>query len=82
MPILRRVSTITVAERPQHVATRAEPSARRVSRSTVAVGGLTILAAVVRFVGIAHQSYWFDEADTVSILHTSLGGVLSLWLRD
>jgi mannosyltransferase len=41
------------------------------------VGGLTVLAAVVRFVGIAHQSYWFDEADTVSILHTSLGGLLT-----
>jgi mannosyltransferase len=41
------------------------------------VGGLTVLAALVRFVGLSHQSYWFDEADTVSILHTSLGGLLT-----
>ena len=38
---------------------------------------MTVLAAVVRFVGLAHQSYWFDEADTVAILHTSLGGLLT-----
>ncbi len=31
-----------------------------------------MLAATVRFVGLGHQSYWFDEADTVAILHTSL----------
>jgi mannosyltransferase len=71
------VNTLTVAERPQYVETRAEPSGRRVSRYAVAVVVLTILAAVVRFVGLSHQSYWFDEADTVSILHTSLGGLLT-----
>jgi 4-amino-4-deoxy-L-arabinose transferase-like glycosyltransferase len=47
-----------------------------VSRFALAVGALTVLAATVRFVGLGHQGFWFDEADTVSILHTSLGGVL------
>jgi mannosyltransferase len=71
------VSTAVVSRRPRHVSTPAWLSGWRLSRAAVAVGGLTILAAVVRFVGLAHQSYWFDEADTVSILHTSLGGLLT-----
>jgi mannosyltransferase len=71
------VSTAILAKRPRYLATRAWPSGWRLSRSAVAVCGLTLLAAVGRFVGLAHQSYWFDEADTVSILHTSLGGLLT-----
>jgi hypothetical protein len=34
---------------------------------------LIVLAAAVRFIGIGHQSYWYDEAHTVWILHFSIG---------
>ncbi len=71
------MSTAVVSRRPRSAGTHAALSGWRLSRAAVAVGGLIVLAAVVRFVGLAHQSYWFDEADTVSILHTSLGGLLT-----
>ncbi len=42
------------------------------------VGGLTLAAAVLRLVGLGHQSYWYDEAFTVVLLHHSLPHMLSL----
>jgi mannosyltransferase len=46
------------------------------SRPWLAVLGLTVLAAVLRFATLGHQSYWLDEAYTVHALHGSLGDVL------
>ena len=43
-----------------------------------AVAGLTALAAVLRFVGIGHQGFWFDEANTVLLVHLSPGKMLGL----
>jgi hypothetical protein len=47
-----------------------------------AVVALTIIAAVLRFVGLASQSYWGDEALTVSEIHSPLAGMLGLVLRQ
>jgi 4-amino-4-deoxy-L-arabinose transferase-like glycosyltransferase len=57
----------------------AGPETRRLRdrRSTAILGALICLATVVRVVGLGHQSFWFDEADTVAILHTSLGHLLA-----
>jgi hypothetical protein len=53
------------------------PLALRISRSVAFVCLLTVLAAAVRFAGIGHQGYWYDEADTVRLVHFSLVGMLS-----
>ncbi len=45
-----------------------------------AVVALTVVAAVLRFAGLASQSYWGDEALTVSEIHSHLGGMLGLVL--
>jgi hypothetical protein len=44
----------------------------------VAVCGLTVLGAVVRFVGLGHQGLWFDEANTAQLVHYSPGNMLGL----
>ncbi len=38
----------------------------------------TILAAVLRFLGIGHQGFWFDEGNTVLLIHLSPGKMLGL----
>ena len=45
------------------------------------VVGLTVAAAVLRFAGIGHQSYWYDEAFTVTLVHQSPGHMLGLLPR-
>ena len=44
----------------------------------VAVAGLTVLAAVLRFARIGHQGFWFDEANTALLVHFSVGKMLGL----
>jgi len=44
----------------------------------MAVLALTVLAAVLRFYGIGHQGYWFDEGNTVLLIHLSPGKMLGL----
>ncbi len=54
-------------------------SLRAVSTPTiVAVVALTVLAAVLRFYGIGHQGFWFDEANTALLVHFSPGKMLGL----
>ncbi len=48
------------------------------SPATAAVAALTLLAAVVRFSTLGRQGYWYDEGNTVLIMHSSLGGMLGL----
>ena len=43
----------------------------------VAVGALVVLAAALRFPSLAQQSYWYDEAVTVELVRSSLGGLLA-----
>src|ERR1700722_11839628 len=42
------------------------------------VGLLTVVAAVARFTRLGHQSYWYDEAHTVWLVHFSFTKMLSL----
>jgi 4-amino-4-deoxy-L-arabinose transferase-like glycosyltransferase len=46
------------------------------------VVGLTLVAAVLRFAGLSSQSYWGDEALTVSEIRAPLGGMLGLVLSQ
>jgi hypothetical protein len=48
------------------------------SQPTLAVGGLTLLAALLRFTRIGHQGFWFDEANTALLVHFSPGKMLGL----
>jgi hypothetical protein len=43
----------------------------------VAVGVLTAVAAIVRFVALGHQSFWIDEAITSNLLAKSLPSMLA-----
>jgi hypothetical protein len=42
-----------------------------------ALVAITLLAAVLRFSSIASQSYWFDEAATVHLMHLGFGAMLN-----
>jgi mannosyltransferase len=60
-------------------------SARRVADAgafaapaVAAVAALTVLGAVLRFYGLGHQGFWYDEADTALLVHLSLGKMLGL----
>ena len=46
-----------------------------------AVAGLIVLATVVRFYGIGHQGFWFDEANTAQLVRFSPGRMLGLLPR-
>jgi mannosyltransferase len=47
-------------------------------RAVGAVGLLTVLAAVLRFYGLGHQGFWFDEANTALLVHFSPGKMIGL----
>jgi hypothetical protein len=51
----------------------------RPSPETWLVIGVTVLAAVLRFATIAHQSFWFDESQAVHEMRQSFAGMLHLW---
>ncbi|HUO71395.1 MAG TPA: glycosyltransferase family 39 protein [Solirubrobacteraceae bacterium] len=42
----------------------------------LAVTGLTVLAALLRFTRLGHQGFWFDEANTAQLVHFSPGKML------
>ena len=46
--------------------------------AVLAAVALTLLAAVLRFVGIGHQGFWFDEGNTALLVHFSPGKMLGL----
>ncbi len=65
----------------RHRAARTQASRLRelvADRALLAVGALTVLAAVLRFYRIAHQGFWFDEANTVLLVHFSPGKMIGL----
>lgn len=46
--------------------------------SVWAVAALTVLGAALRFTRLGHQGYWFDEGNTVLLVHLSPGKMLGL----
>jgi mannosyltransferase len=51
----------------------------RTGHATIAaVCGLTVLGAIIRFYGLGHQGLWFDEANTLELVHYSPGKMLGL----
>ncbi len=48
------------------------------SPAALTVAALTVLAAVLRFVGIGHQGFWFDEGNTALLVHFPPGKMLGL----
>jgi hypothetical protein len=56
---------------------RWSPRALRVPGEVWIIGGLTVLAATLRFATLAHQSLWLDEALTANDVHLSFGAMLS-----
>jgi mannosyltransferase len=57
---------------------RPSPAGRLATPALVAVAGLTILAAVLRFYDLGHQGFWFDEANTAMLVRLSPGKMLGL----
>ena len=53
----------------------AHPSA---TLALVVVAGLVAIAAALRFYGIGHQGFWFDEANTAQLVRFSPGKMLGL----
>ena len=54
---------------------RGDPAATVI---TVALVSLTVLAAILRFTRLAHQGFWFDEANTAADLRYAPGKMLGL----
>jgi mannosyltransferase len=48
------------------------------SSALAAIAALTAAGAALRFYGIGHQGYWFDEGNTVLLVHLSPGKMLGL----
>lgn len=65
--------------RPPQVSVRAGGFATK--QTTLIVAGLTVGAAVLRFAGIGHQSFWYDESFTVLLVHHSPSQMLGLLPR-
>ena len=49
-----------------------------ISPVTVTLTGLAGIAAALRFYGLGHQGFWFDEANTALLVHLSPGKMLGL----
>lgn len=50
-----------------------------IEAETWLLAGITVVAAVLRFAGIASQSYWVDESQAVHEVHLSFGAMLHAW---
>jgi uncharacterized membrane protein len=55
------------------------PRRARFDTTWLALGGLTVVAAALRFVTLTHQSLWFDEAQAVHEMRLSFGAMLHAW---
>jgi uncharacterized membrane protein len=72
-PAVRRRGRLI--ERGSDGARLSEPSSATEVRVVI---GLTVLAAVLRFYGLGHQGFWFDEANTALLVKFSPGTMLGL----
>jgi mannosyltransferase len=74
------VGTLT----PPAARARASASSRRDVRSllsdprVMALAGLIVLGALLRFYRLGHQGFWFDEGNTAQDVHFTLGQMLTL----
>jgi mannosyltransferase len=71
------VSVLTLTERRRPPRAGSIPGALT-EPAGLAVIALTVLAAVLRLYRIGHQGYWFDEGNTVLLIHMSPGKMLGL----
>jgi mannosyltransferase len=67
-----------VSEPPGPRSARVGAIARSTDWAAAVVVVLTLLAAVLRLWRIGHQSFWYDEAFTVTLVHHSPGKMLGL----
>jgi uncharacterized membrane protein len=51
---------------------------RSLNPAILALGAITVLGAALRFYGLGHQGFWFDEANTALLVHFSPGKMLGL----
>ena len=79
---MRPLVSVGAAEQQFPGTTGASRTAVAVSPATAAVAALTLLAAVLRFSTLGRQGYWYDEGNTVLIMHPSIGGMLGLLARN
>jgi mannosyltransferase len=78
---MSRVSVGTAATDLRRPAARSQASRTRAQLAepaVLAVAGVTLLAAVLRFYRIGHQGFWFDEGNTALLVHFSPGKMLGL----
>ncbi|MBV8989813.1 MAG: glycosyltransferase family 39 protein [Solirubrobacterales bacterium] len=68
----------SVAEAPRASSVVVRSGVSRPERDAMIVVGFTLLAAGLRFWSIGHQSFWYDEAYTVLLVHHSPGKMLGL----
>jgi hypothetical protein len=66
------------AERRRAVPGPTRTTAALASPQAAAVLALAALAAALRFVGIGHQGFWYDEGNTALLVHFSPGKMLGL----
>ncbi|HLJ03343.1 MAG TPA: glycosyltransferase family 39 protein, partial [Solirubrobacteraceae bacterium] len=72
-----------ISSRPQASGDARERFATPLGPEGWALAGILVLAAVLRFVTLGSQSYWFDEAQAAHEFQGSLGSVLhSLYTRE
>src|SRR5581483_8712700 len=64
------------------VRTRPWPSGLAISQEAWLLLGVTVIAAVLRFVTLSSQSFWFDEAQAAHELHHSFGAMFSAISAD
>jgi mannosyltransferase len=73
--------SLSAAPRPTPRARTREWALRHADRDALAVATLTVLAALIRFWHLGHQSLWYDESFTAMLVHHSIGGMLALLPR-
>ncbi len=75
------MSAVAVADSSREGLTSVRSPGRRVTRAMLIVVGLTVLAAVLRFARLGHQSLWYDESFTAVLVRHPLGQMLGLLPR-
>ena len=75
------MSAVAVADPSREGLTGVRAPARRITPGILIVVALTVLAATLRFAGIGHQSLWYDESFTATLVRHPVGQMLGLLPR-